>query len=71
MIAPRIISRDQLRGSTLEHPRATDPRRTCDRSIRLDNRTYRCERETRSTDGTHDGIHDAFTEHHDGGAARW
>jgi hypothetical protein len=71
VIARRIIPRDQLRGSTLERPAAIDPSRTCDRVIDLDGTRYRCGREQRRTDHQHDGIHDAFRAHHDGGAVRW
>lgn len=76
MIAPRIIPRDELRGSAIECPRATDPRRTCRASIELGRIEYRCGRETSGIDadrglGTHDGIHDAFKEHGDGGSVRW
>jgi len=70
VIEPRIIPRDQVTGA-LVRPRATDPRRTCRATIDLDGRTYRCGRETRSTDRLHDGIHDAYAEHGDGGAVRW
>jgi hypothetical protein len=38
MIAPRIIPRDELRGSAIEVPRATDPARTCERPITLGGR---------------------------------
>ena len=71
MIAPRIIPRDELRGSALEVPRSTDPARTCTATIDLDDRQYRCGRETRRTDRQHDGIHDAFMSHTDTGAVRW
>lgn len=58
------------------HPKSRDPRRTCSSTIVLDGKRYRCGRETFGPDvarglGHHDGIHDAFVVHGDGGAVRW
>jgi hypothetical protein len=69
--APRIIPRDELSGSAIECAPSKDPRRTCDRVIKLHGTRYSCLRETRTTDRQHDGIHDAFVEHGDGGSVRW
>lgn len=69
-IPPRIIPRNELRGSAIEVPRALDPLSACGRPITLGGRMYRCWRETRRTDRQHDGIHDAFCEH-GGGSVRW
>lgn len=69
MIAPRIIPRDQIAGS-IRVAQAKPGERTCGRPIRLDGRVYRCGREV-SFDRQHDGIHDAFCEHSDGGSVRW
>lgn len=52
-------------------PAAKDPRRACGRSITLDSKLYLCGREVRRTDRQHDGIHDAFRDHDDGGKVRW
>jgi len=75
MIAPRIISRDTL-GPVIRVSRATEPQRTCRATIKLGGTVYRCGRETAGVDadrglGVHEGIHDAFCEHGDGGAIRW
>jgi hypothetical protein len=72
----RAIPRGEYRGSRLEHLRSTDPRVTCRATITLDGTTYRCGRVTVGPDaqrglGYHEGIHDAFCEHHDLGAVRW
>jgi hypothetical protein len=46
-------------------PRATTTSDCCRATIRLDGKTYRCER-------VHvDGIHDAFSVHSDSGLVRW
>lgn len=75
MSAPRTIPRDELLPS-MHRPRATDPRRTCRAAIHLGGIRYSCGRETSGIDadrglGHHDGIHDAFAEHGDGGSVRW
>lgn len=61
---PRIIARDELYPS-MRHSKAATARKQCRATIELDNAVYRCGREHV------DGIHDAFTEHGDGGACRW
>ena len=45
----------------LEH----NPNKRCGREIDLDGTTYSCAR------GSHEGIHDAFVRHADGGLVRW
>jgi hypothetical protein len=62
--APRIIPRTELWPS-MRHEPAADPRLECSATIKLQGRRYRCGRQHV------DGIHDAFTEHGDGGAVRW
>lgn len=51
-------------------PAAKDPRRQCRSTIKLDGRMYRCGR-AKGALGFHEGIHDAFTVHGDGGLCRW
>ncbi|MCA1833024.1 MAG: hypothetical protein ABR520_11180 [Mycobacteriales bacterium] len=60
----RILARREL-GPALQHASATTPGDQCPATIELDGTIYRCGR------GHVDGIHDAFREHHDGGAVRW
>lgn len=78
MIEPRIIPRDELRGSRLLVERCDPdrPRHRCRATIELGGTTYRCARQTSGLDadrglGHHEGIHDAFAEHGDGGSVRW
>lgn len=74
MTARRIIPRDQFRGSRLEHERAEHAREQCRHAIRLDGLEYPCRRKVthgHGVDRRHDGIHDAFAEHGDGGSVRW
>lgn len=71
MTTKRIIPRDELRGTALERPCSSDPQLTCDHAILLDGTRYTCGRAVRRTDRVHDGIHDAFQAHGDGGAVRW
>lgn len=74
---PRVIPRDQL-WPAMRHERS-DPDRPslrCRASIALNGKVYRCGRGTSGIDafvgrGHHEGIHDAFVEHGDGGAVRW
>lgn len=48
---------------------AKDREHSCRATIRLDAKRYRCGREIIS--GFHEGIHDAFAVHSDGGMVRW
>lgn len=68
MIARRIVARAELFPMQRVEP-AVDPLRRCHQTIKLDAQTYRCARGT--TDGFHEGIHDALTTHGDDGAVRW
>lgn len=67
MITRRIIPRHLAR-PVVEMAKPGEP--SCRRTIRLDGTVYYCNRKVRF-DGEHDGIHDAFREHGDGGAIRW
>jgi hypothetical protein len=67
VIPRRIIPRDELRGTAIERPCSSDPQH----AIRLDGTRYTCGRAVRRNDRVHDGIHDAFQTHGDGGAIRW
>jgi hypothetical protein len=73
--ARRIVPRIELFPAMHRAPASADARargRQCRATIRLDGTEYRCEREIVGTrGGFHEGIHDAFVEHGDGGAVRW
>lgn len=60
----RIVHRDALPKNMI-HPRAASERDLCRQAITLDSTIYRCGR------AVHDGIHDAFATHADGGEVRW
>lgn len=66
--APRIIPR-HLAHPVVEMAKVGAP--SCTRTITLDGTTYQCMRSVRAHDRQHDGIHDAFREHGDGGSVRW
>lgn len=68
MIVRRIVT--QLSPASIPVA-AKDPRLCCTRTIKLDGKLYRCRREVRIFDKQHDGIHDAFAVHGDGGQVRW
>lgn len=68
---PRIIPRSLIVAGKLGVAMAEPGAPTCGRTIGLDGCTYRCGRSVRSFDRQHDGIHDAFREHGDGGSVRW
>ena len=60
----RIVPRSEM-FATLLHKPTQNPALRCRATIVLDGKKYQCGREHV------DGIHDAFVEHHDGGAVRW
>jgi hypothetical protein len=64
MTTRRVIPRADLFPS-MKHESAPNQFVRCHATIDLDRNTYRCGRQHV------DGIHDAFTEHGDGGAVRW
>lgn len=68
--ARRILAPDQVSPS-MRWPRSIDPQATCRRTILLDSKTYSCQRETYGPEHSHEGIHDAYAVHGDGGAVRW
>jgi hypothetical protein len=65
--ARRIIPRDELFPFMRVEPHDPDDPLAvrCHATIEIDGTVYRCGR------GHVDGIHDAFVQHHDGGAVRW
>lgn len=66
MIERSFVTAAEVAASpTLRRSRAGDHGGRCQRTIELDAKVYRCWRPE------HDGIHDAFTTHGDGGEVRW
>lgn len=70
MIKRRIVPRSSVTFNILV-AKAPPTARICPRTITLDGTTYRCGRQAYGAERSHEGIHDAFETHGDGGSVRW